>query len=122
MVVTEQFGAKEASTLRQEHAALHEQNRLLQAEVIVLRQQAHYHRSQHQRAVQRAQELQAQVDVLKAKVAELQKRLFGRKSERVRRATPLGIAGAVSVVEPEVSNPAGPVMAASCGGILRWRR
>ena len=27
-----------------------------------------------------------------------------------------------SVVEPEVSNPAGPVMAASCGGILRWRR
>jgi hypothetical protein len=45
---TEQSGEKEASTLRQEHAALQEQNRLLQAEVIALRQQAHYHRTQHQ--------------------------------------------------------------------------
>ena len=93
MVVTEQSGEKEASTLRQEHAALQEQNLLLQAEVIALRQQAHYHRSQHQRAVQRAQELEAQVEVLKAKVAELQQRLFGRKSERAGRATPLGAAG-----------------------------
>jgi transposase len=93
MVVTEQSGGKEASTLRREDAALREQNRLLQAEVIALRQQAHYHRSQHQRAVQRGQELQAQVDVLKAKVAELQKRLFGRKSERARRAAPLGATG-----------------------------
>ena len=93
MVVSEQSGGKEASTLRQEHAAFQEQNRLLQAEVIALRQQAHYYRTQHERAVQRAQELQAQVDVLKAKVAELQKRLFGRKSERVRRATPLGATG-----------------------------
>lgn len=93
MVVTEQSGGTEASTLRQEHAALQEQNRLLQAEVIALRQQAHYHRTQHQRAVQRAQELQVQVGVLKAKVAELQQRLFGRKSERARRATPLGASG-----------------------------
>jgi hypothetical protein len=88
MVVTGQSGEKKASTLRQEHAALQEQNRLLQAEVIALRQQAHYHRSQHQRAVQRAQELEAQVKVLKAKVAELQQRLFGRKSERTGRTTP----------------------------------
>ena len=93
MVATEQSGEKEASTLRQEHAALQEQNRLLQTEVISLRQQAHYHRTQHQRAVQRAQELEAQVGVLKAKVAGLQQRLFGRKSERVSRASPSGAAG-----------------------------
>lgn len=88
MVVTGQSGGTEARTLRQENAALQGRNRLLQAEVIALRQQAHYHRSQHQRAVQRAQELEAQVEVLKAKVAELQQRLFGRKSERACRATP----------------------------------
>ena len=93
MVGTEQSGEKEASTLRQEHAALQEQNRLLQTEVIALRQQAHYHRTQHQRAVQRAQELEAQVGVLKAKVASLQQRLFGRKSERAGRASPSGAAG-----------------------------
>jgi transposase len=93
MVVTEQSGGEEASTLRHEHAALQEQNRLLQAEVIALRQQSHYHRSQHQRAVQRAQELEAQVEVLKAKVAELQQRLFGRKSERTGRASPFGATG-----------------------------
>jgi transposase len=93
MVVTEQSGGVRANTLRQENAELREQNRLLQAEVIVLRQQANYHRSQHKRAVQRAQELEAQVEVLKAKVAELQHRLFGRKSERARQATPFGAAG-----------------------------
>jgi transposase len=90
MVSTEQSGEEEASKFQQEHAAFQEPNRLLQAEVIALRQQAHYHRSQHQRAVQRALELEAQVEVLKAKVAELQQRLFGRKSERARRRTPWG--------------------------------
>jgi transposase len=40
--------------------------------------------------VARAEELQAQVDVLKAKVAQLQQRLFGRKSERRNRAPLLG--------------------------------
>src|SRR5689334_19873662 len=77
-------------TLGQEPAAFQEQNRLLRAEVVALRQQAHYHRSQHRRAVARAEELQAQVDVLKAKVVELQQRLFGRKSERTGRASPSG--------------------------------
>jgi transposase len=81
---------RQPTTLGQEPAALQEQNRLLRAEVIALRQQAHYHRSQHRRAVARAEELQAQVDVLKAKVAELQQRLFGRKSERTSRGTLLG--------------------------------
>ncbi|MBV8397308.1 MAG: transposase [Acetobacteraceae bacterium] len=82
MGTTTPSGERQATTLEPEPAALREQHRLLQAEVISLRQQAHYHRSQHRRAVARAEALQAQVDVLKAKVAELQQRLFGRKSER----------------------------------------
>jgi transposase len=90
MGATQPSDAKEARTLRPEHAALQAQNQLLRAEVVTLRQQAHYHRSQHRRAVARAEELQAQVDVLKAKVAELQQRLFGRKSERRNRAPLLG--------------------------------
>src|SRR5689334_13389080 len=93
MVATKQTGGKEARALRQEQAALQAQNELLRAEVIALRQQAHYHRSQHRRAVHRCEELRAQVDVLKAKVAELQQRLFGRKSERVGRPGPLRGAG-----------------------------
>src|SRR5437764_13587104 len=84
---------RNARTLGQDPAALQEQNRLLRAEVVALRQQAHYHRSQHRRAVARAEELQAQVDVLKAKVAELQQRLFGRKSERTGQTTLLGGSG-----------------------------
>jgi transposase len=93
MGITTQSGESKAPTLGQEHAALHAQHQLLRAEVVALRQQAHYHRSQHRRAVARAQELQAQVEVLKAKVAQLQQRLFGRKSERASRATPLGATG-----------------------------
>ena len=65
MVVTEQSGGVRANTLRQENAELREQNRLLQAEVIVLRQQANYHRSQHKRAVQRAQELEVRAPARK---------------------------------------------------------
>ena len=93
MGTTTPSAERQATTLGQEPAALREQNRLLHAEVVSLRQQAHYHRSQHRRAVARAEELQAQVDVLKAKVAELQQRLFGRKSERSRRAPLLGGSG-----------------------------
>jgi transposase len=90
MGTTTSSGESPATTLGQGPAALQAQHRLLQAEVVSLRQQAHYHRSQHRRAVARAEELQAQVDVLKAKVAELQQRLFGRKSERRNRAPLLG--------------------------------
>ena len=90
MGTTTPSAESQATTLGQGPAALREQNRLLHAEVISLRQQAHYHRSQHRRAVARAEELQAQVDVLKAKVAVLQQRLFGRKSERRNRVPRLG--------------------------------
>ena len=51
-------------------------------ENIQLRQQAHYYQSLHERAVAKHQEFLAQITVLQAKVAELQQRLFGRKSER----------------------------------------
>jgi hypothetical protein len=94
MVVTEQSDEREASTLRQQNVALLEQNRALQAEVFQLRQQAHYHRSQHQRAL----DLDAQVKALKAKVAQLQQRLFGRKSEQVSRANSVSGATAESAV------------------------
>src|SRR3954452_10857060 len=93
MGATQQSGGKEARTLRQKHGALQAQHQLLRAKVVTLRQQAHYHRSQHRRAVQRCEELEAQVGVLKAKVALLQQRLFGRKSERISQATLLGGSG-----------------------------
>jgi transposase len=51
-------------------------------ENIRLRQQAHYYQSLHARALVKQQEQADQIEGLKAKLAELQKRLFGRKAER----------------------------------------
>ncbi len=51
-------------------------------ENIQLRQQARLYQSLHERALAKQQEQAAQIQGLKAKVAELQKRLFGRKCER----------------------------------------
>ena len=51
-------------------------------ENIQLRQQAHYYQSLHARALAKQQEQADKIEVLKAKVAELQKRLFGRKREQ----------------------------------------
>ena len=51
-------------------------------ENIQLRQQAHYYQSLHAQALVKQQEQADQIEVLKAKVAELQKRLCGRKRER----------------------------------------
>jgi len=51
-------------------------------ENIRLRQQAHYYQRLHARALVKQQEQADQIEVLKAKLAELQKRLFGRKAER----------------------------------------
>ena len=55
----------------------------LRLENIQLRKQARYYKSLHARALAKQQELEDQIEVLKAKFAELQKRLFGRKRERV---------------------------------------
>jgi transposase len=54
----------------------------LRLENIELRQQARLYQSLHERARAKQKEQAAQIQVLKAKVAELQKRLFGRKCER----------------------------------------
>lgn len=45
-------------------------------------QQAHWFKSLHERATQRLEEGELQIEALKSKVCELQRRLFGRKSER----------------------------------------
>ena len=55
---------------------------ILWLENIQLRKQAHSYKSLHARALAKQQELKDQIEVLKAKVAELKKRLFGRKRER----------------------------------------
>jgi len=59
-----------------------EAEKTLRLENIQLRKQAHSYKSLHARALAKQQELEDQIEVLKAKVAELQKRLFGRKMER----------------------------------------
>src|SRR5208282_4188866 len=123
MVVTEQSGETEASTLRQEQAALQEQNRLLRAEVIALRQQAHYHRTQHQRAVQRAQELGPRSTCSKPRWPNFSSdSLVVRASEPAERPLRTQPGKAASVVELGVSNQAVPVMAVSSGRIFRWWR
>lgn len=55
----------------------------LRRENIRLRQEAHNYRSLHARSVARIQELEGMVSALKEKVAELTRRLFGRKSEKM---------------------------------------
>ena len=90
-----------------------------QREYIELRQQAHYWRAQHARAIEREaawkekalyletrnrqqeeqiKELSVQVEALKAKILQLQQQLFGRKSEQTKDADSVG-----DDVSPEAS-------------------
>jgi hypothetical protein len=62
--------------------------RALRLELVWLRQQAHYWHSQHQRAQQREEKLQQQVAQLQAQIRDLEKRLYGRKSETSTATTP----------------------------------
>jgi transposase len=55
--------------------------RRLRRQVSELRQQGNYYQAQHQRAVQREAELKEKVHLLEGQLRELQRRLFGRKSE-----------------------------------------
>jgi hypothetical protein len=55
--------------------------RAMRLELVWLRQQAHYWHSQHRRAKQREEKLQLQVEQLQAQIRDLEKRLYGRKSE-----------------------------------------
>jgi transposase len=82
--------------LRRENARLREEQQAWQVErqawqeekaavtraAIHDRQQAGYYKSMHERALQRLLEKDQQIEALKAKVAELTHRVFGRKSER----------------------------------------
>jgi Transposase IS66 family len=121
MGTTTPSGESQATTLGQEPAALQAHNQLLRAEVVALRQQAHYHRSQHRRAGARAEELQAQVDVLKSQGRRTPATgcLVARANAPAERPF---WAEAASGLAPGVSSPAEPVMAARCGKRFRWWR
>jgi transposase len=55
--------------------------RRLRLQLVELRLQANYWRAQHQRAVQREADLKAEVQRLQGEIRELERRLYGRKSE-----------------------------------------
>lgn len=55
--------------------------RRLRLELVELRLQANYWRAQHQRAVQREAELAERIQLLQGEIRELERRLYGRKSE-----------------------------------------
>lgn len=74
--------------------ALH-QIRALRLERGLLRQQAHYWHSQHQRAKEREATLQQQVQLLQAQIRDLKSRLHGHKSE----------SSAATKVRPSTSDP-----------------
>ena len=83
------FSAADTERLRRENARLREERQAWQEEKITAtraaihdRQQAGYYKSMHERALQRLLEKDQQIEALKAKVAELTHRVFGRKSER----------------------------------------
>ena len=124
-----------------ENVRLREENQALRTESIHERQQAHYYRSLHRGATERLEEREKQIEVLKAKVADLQHRLFGRKSERIEaegiatapaipkrpRGQQPGTAGhgrtrreGLPVVEIELDPPADQILCAGCGGV--WER
>jgi hypothetical protein len=62
--------------------------RAMRLELVWLRQQAHYWHSQHRRAKQREEKLQLQVEQLQAQIRDLEKRLYGRKSETTTATAP----------------------------------
>ena len=79
---------QENARLHEERQAWHEERQAWHEEKIAStqaaihdRQQAGYYKSMHDRALQRLLEKDQQIEALKAKVAELTHRGFGRKSE-----------------------------------------
>ena len=128
----------EIEALLSENARLREENRALEVRSIKERQQAHYYKSLHQGATRRLEEKEKQIEALKAKVAELVHRLFGRKSERTGaekidaepvvakrpRGQQRGAAGhgrkrreELPVIDVELDLPADQLICARCGGV-----
>ncbi len=64
--------------------------RQLRLQVIELRQQAHYWRAQHQRALQRLAEAAEHIQRLQAEIRAWEQRVFGRKSETSAATQPQG--------------------------------
>ncbi len=85
---------RENARLREEQQAWQEERRAWQEEkaasslaAIHDRQQAGYYKSMHAKALERLLEKDQQIEALKAKVADLTHRVFGRKSERAQAKT-----------------------------------
>ena len=72
----------------------------------ILRQQTGYWQSQHQRAIARQHELQAEIDQLKALLRQREQQLFGRKSEASTSSTPLPVLSSQASPTSEISQPA----------------
>lgn len=99
------FSVADAERLRRENAKLKDEILALQQENIATnraaiheRQQAGYFKSMHHHALQRLLEKDLQIEALKAKVAELTHRIFGRKSE---------IGKSKSTTPPQAKRPRG---------------
>jgi len=65
-----------------ENVRLREESGAWRARAITDRKDAHYYKRMHGKAAERLLEKDGQIEALKSKVFELQRRLFGRKSER----------------------------------------
>src|ERR1700676_1826953 len=72
----------------------------LRLQVIELRQQANYWRTQHQRAVQREADWKEKVHHLQGEIREWKRRLFGRKTETSSSTKPSA--------NPNATDPANP--------------
>jgi transposase len=124
-------------TLLCENVRLREEMRALEARSINDRRQVNYYKRMHQGATERLEEKNKQIEALKAKVAELQHRLFGRKSERTNpeeivaplvmrrpRGQQRGAAGHgrkrredLPVIDIELDPPAEQLVCARCGRV-----
>lgn len=130
------FSPAYVAGLLSENVRLREGSQAWRARAITDRKDAHYYKRMHGKAVERLLEKDRQIEALKSKVAELQRRLFGRKSERGKgagiglppmgpkrkRGQQRGAAGhgrrvrkELPVVEVEVLPPAGQIFCARCG-------
>ena len=82
---------------------------LSKLEFIELQSQRNFYKTQHARALVREAELQQQLEQEKAKVRDLNQRLYGRKSEQAKHSEALATAPSAAPVRPRGQQPG------SCG-------